>query len=79
MTTEEGAESPPVIVLRSAESTVEIRYVERGATTSVLVSDAATGDHTTLDATELESLARGHSAELRRLLTEIAGEDHGPP
>ena len=70
---------PSAVVLRSADSVVEIRYVGRGATTSVMVIDVRTGDQVILDATELESLARGHPAELRGLSTGIGGEGHGAP
>jgi hypothetical protein len=56
---ERTAVAPSAIVLRSAGSVVEIRYVRRGATTSVMVTDVRTGDHVILDATELESLVRG--------------------
>ena len=67
------------IRLRSDECVVEIRYVGRGATTSVMVTDVGTGDRTILDATELESLARGPETELLRLLSGLAGESHGAP
>jgi hypothetical protein len=56
----ERAAVPSAVVLRSADSVVEIRYVRRGATTSVMVTDVRTGDHVILDATELESLVRAH-------------------
>jgi len=79
MIPDEGTVRPSAVVLRNADSTVEVRYVGRGATTSVMVTDVRTGDHTILDATELESLARGQRAELRRLLTGIADEGPGAP
>ena len=60
VTSDEETVPPPAVVLRSADSIVEIRYVRRGATTSVMVTDVRTGDQIILDATELESLARGH-------------------
>ena len=69
--------SLPAVVLRGVDSVVEIRYVGRGATTSVMVTDVRTGDRVVLDATELESLVRGPHAELRRLLTGIAGDGPG--
>ena len=67
------------IRLRSGDCVVEIRYVGRGATTSVMVTDPRTGDHSILDATELESLARGPAAEVRELLNGIGGEAGSPP
>jgi hypothetical protein len=64
----------PAVVLRSADDAVEVRYVPRGSSTSVMVTDVRTGDRAILDATELESLARSPGAELRRLLAEVSGE-----
>lgn len=61
------------IRLGSGDCVVEIRYVGRGGTTSVLVTDLRTGDHSILDATELESLARGPAAAVRELLDGMAG------
>jgi hypothetical protein len=64
----------PAVVLRSADDVVEICYVPRGSSTSVMVTDVGSGDRTILDATELECLARSPGAELGRLLTGISVE-----
>ena len=65
--------SSPAVVLTGDADEVEVRYVARGASTSVRVTDLRTGDAVVLDATELESLARAPGAELRRLLHDIDG------
>ncbi len=56
------------IVLRDGDEIVQVRYVRRGASTSVHVTDARSGREIVLDATELESLARAPEPVLRELL-----------
>lgn len=67
---------PPDVVLRSGDDEVEVRYVPRGASTSLMVTDLRSGNAVVLDATELESLARAPGAELRRLLHDVDGRAH---
>jgi hypothetical protein len=55
-------------LLRDGDAAVRVGYVRRGGSTSVKLTDAASGAAITLDATELESLARAPEALLRDLL-----------
>lgn len=63
--------APPAAILRNEFSLVEVGYVRRGDSVSLLVHDSITGAETLLDATELESLARAPHESFRRLLREI--------
>lgn len=67
-----GPRVPPAsVVLREDGEEVEIRYVRRGASTSLMVTDRQTGSTAVLDATELESLARAPGSEVRELIGDI--------
>lgn len=63
------------VVLRDGGQTVEVRYVRRGASTSVHVTDVGSGREIVLDATELESLARAPEPVLRELLRQRADDE----
>jgi hypothetical protein len=62
---------PPAVVVRNEFSVVEVGYLRRGLTVSLVVTDPATGRSTVLDATELETLAAAPRESLRALLREV--------
>lgn len=62
---------PPDVVLRNEFSLVELRYVQRGDSLSLAVTDALTGNQIVLDSTELESLARAPHEAFRALLRNL--------
>ena len=62
---------PPDAVLRNEFSVVELRYVRRGDSVSLLITDTVAGTQIVLDSTELESLARAPHESFRRLMKEI--------
>lgn len=69
---------PPAAVLRNEFSIVELRYVRRGDSVSLLIADTMADNEIVLDSTELESLARAPHESFRRLLREI-DEYHDNP
>ena len=62
---------PPAVVLRNEFSLVELRYVQRGDSVSLSVTDGHSGSEIVLDSTELESLARAPHEAFRQLLREL--------
>ena len=74
-TTGETAHIPPPVTVRNEFSLVEVGYVPRGKSLSLVVTDSLSGSRIVLDATELESLARAPHESFRRLLREV--DEHG--
>jgi hypothetical protein len=64
--------------MRNEFSLVELSYLDRGDSMSLLVHDVLTGNEIVLDSTELESLARARHESFRRLLREIDDEHDAP-
>lgn len=69
---------PPAAVIRNEFSLVELHYVRRGDSTSLLVRDTVAGNEIVLDSTELESLARAPHESFRKLLREIDAHHDNP-
>ncbi len=67
----------PAVVVRNEFSVVEVRFVRRGLSVSLVVADPATGRSTVLDATELEALAAAPRESLRALLREVETSQSG--
>jgi hypothetical protein len=65
---------PADVVLRNEFSLVQLRYLRRGDSISLVVTDTVHGNEITLDSTELETLARAPHEAFRKLLREI--DDH---
>jgi len=62
---------PPTAVMRNEFSMVELRYLRRGESLSLVITDTLNGNEIVLDSTELECLARAPHESFRRLLREI--------
>lgn len=69
--------TPPDAVIRNEFSVVELRYVQRGDSVSLAVTDAVSGNEIVLDSTELESLARAPHEAFRSLLRALDGDHDG--
>lgn len=67
---------PPDVVLRNEFSLVSLRYVQRGDSVSLAITDSLTGNEIVLDSTELESLARAPHEAFRALLRDL-DDQHG--
>ena len=71
MTTDDTGALPPPVTIRNEFSLVEVSYLRRGASLSLVITDSTTGSRLVLDSTELESLARARHESFRRLLREV--------
>lgn len=67
--------TPPLAVLRNEFAVVELSCLRRGESTSLVVTDAASGQSIVLDATELEALTRAPREAFRTLLLEAEARD----
>jgi hypothetical protein len=65
---------PAPTLVRNEFAVVEVGFLQRGESVSVVVSDPAGGRSVVLDATELEALASVPRESLRRLLREAANQ-----
>lgn len=65
-----SAPLPPPVLIRNEFAMVEVSYVRRGHSLSLVVTDSATGSRIVLDATDLEALAQASHESFRKLLRE---------
>jgi hypothetical protein len=69
---------PPPVLVRNEFSVVELTWLARGDSLSLVVTDPATGRRTVLDATELEALVRAPHELFRALLREAEASHDDP-
>ncbi len=67
--------TPPLAVLRNEFAVVELGCLRRGESTSLVVTDAASGRSIVLDATELEAMTRAPREAFRTLILQAAAHD----
>lgn len=78
MAAEPAVPVPPPVTIRNEFSLVEVGYLPRGKSLSMVLTDSLTGSRIVLDATELESLARAPHESFRRLLREVGEHEDEP-